>query len=128
MTDQDIGMFSLLRISSEDDLVHIEWQMSGRHLSLFVGPHGIDFVKAWGPNIHSQMSDGTVGSAAALADLWEVYFFRAGGVDGPHADKNARLVGDAMVEIAKWLESGVAFDLALERQDEDALRAQDEAS
>jgi hypothetical protein len=64
------GGWSLPHVAAnEDGEVLFEWWRSDKKLTLFVRPDGIDYLRTWGPNVHSDMDDGVL-SSDTFPSLW----------------------------------------------------------
>jgi len=53
----------------QDGCLEIEWVKGGRRLSVFVAQ--FDFVKSWGPNLHTEMESGNDKNIRPLLDWVE---------------------------------------------------------
>lgn len=59
------------RVSSDESgNVTLEWRKGARSLELFVTPEGLEYLKVWGPDMVSDMSDGTVTRPEGFRALW----------------------------------------------------------
>lgn len=56
--------------------VVLEWWHGSRKLTVYVGEHVREFVRVWGPDIHSEMADGAVDGGYDLAQ--HLRWLRAG--------------------------------------------------
>jgi hypothetical protein len=56
--------------SSEGEVV-FEWWHEERDLTLYISVLEIEYVKAWGMNIHSEMEEGCIDSINTFLDLWK---------------------------------------------------------
>lgn len=54
---------------AEGEIV-LEWNKGAKGLTIHVTEEGIDYLKSWGANIHSEMEDGEVTNAQDCRDLW----------------------------------------------------------
>lgn len=59
----------LVTASAEGDVV-FEWWNGPRKLTVYVSGDSVEYVKAWGPNITEEMSDGEIRSASDRRALW----------------------------------------------------------
>ncbi len=51
--------------------VVFEWWHNGKTLTVYVEPAGAQYVKSWGANINTEMSDGDASSGNASGRLWK---------------------------------------------------------
>lgn len=59
------------KVSSEPEgNIVFEWRQGARRLVVYVAPHAVEFVKAWGPSMIHQMEDGLVVSPHDRQALW----------------------------------------------------------
>jgi hypothetical protein len=56
--------------NSEGDVV-FEWWQKEHDLTLYISDKQVEYVKAWGVNIHSEMEDGCIDSIKTFLDLWK---------------------------------------------------------
>jgi hypothetical protein len=56
----------------DEDAVEISWWRADKSLIITIEPDSpITYLKAWGPNIHSDMEEGENPSAERLIELWQ---------------------------------------------------------
>jgi len=56
--------------NSEGDVV-FEWWHKEHDLTLYISDLEVEYVKAWGVNIHSEMEEGCIDSINMFLDLWK---------------------------------------------------------
>ena len=57
--------------ASEDGEVVFEWWHGAKKLTIYIGNQSAEYVKVWGTDIDSEMSDGDASSANTCRSLWE---------------------------------------------------------
>jgi hypothetical protein len=60
--------------------VVFEWWKDERKLTVYASPDTAEYVKAWGPDIDSQMNDGVVSSEADRRAIWHAFVGQAADV------------------------------------------------
>jgi hypothetical protein len=56
--------------SAEGEVV-LQWWNDPKRLTVYLSAHEATFIKSWGPNIETEMEDGSAASATSRLRLWE---------------------------------------------------------
>lgn len=56
---------------TEETEVIFEWFNGEKELSVYVSDESIDYIKAWGTNIHTEMEDGILDNPSSVRSLWQ---------------------------------------------------------
>lgn len=57
--------------ASADGEVVLEWRQGIKRLTIYVGNQSVEYVKSWGPDITTEMADGSADSTRVRLSLWK---------------------------------------------------------
>jgi hypothetical protein len=57
--------------ASADGEVVLEWRQGAKRLTIYIGNQSAEYVKSWGPDMTTEMADGSADSTRVRLSLWK---------------------------------------------------------
>lgn len=58
-------------VPDQEGNIAFEWWHNDKTLTIYVEPHGAEYIQAWGANIFTEMNDGAANTSTARKMLWQ---------------------------------------------------------